>query len=279
MNQLNIHIPEPCHEDFSKMKKDERGRYCLSCAKHVVDFSGKSTEEIIAFFETKKSGEVCGTFYPQQLENKPAAAQRKSLFQLRIFNWILAIVATNGFIACKVNKRTSGPVMIDKDSGGLKAHVDNITSVCPPGYATYGVADVMLGGSIVIRTDTDTVKKDTVIAVKKLPEDSVYMHFPLSGYILSEEDQQQLIRYAEKLKQSPSVIIDISGYADGTGSQLVNKKISRRRAEVVKEFLLKQGVTNPIRIHAHGKKNPIATNKTREGRAKNRRVELVIVNE
>ena len=73
------------------------------------------------------------------------------------------------------------------------------------------------------------------------------------------------------------VIIAV-GYTDNIGTFEYNQKLSERRANAVKEYLVSKGVEKN-RIYTEGKsyKDPIASNKTAEGRAKNRRVEIEMV--
>jgi hypothetical protein len=78
--QVYIQVPEPCHEDWSKMTQMEQGRFCRSCAKEVVDFSVMSDQEIIDFL-SKPRGKTCGNFSNDQLnraikEPTPPAKKR-----------------------------------------------------------------------------------------------------------------------------------------------------------------------------------------------------------
>ena len=68
------------------------------------------------------------------------------------------------------------------------------------------------------------------------------------------------------------------GHTDSIGTDAYNQKLSERRAASVKAYLVSKGI-DPNRIYTEGKgkKNPIASNKTKEGRAQNRRVEIEIV--
>jgi hypothetical protein len=66
MKKIQLSIPEPCHEDWSKMTQEEKGRFCNSCKKTVIDFTGMSDRELIAFFK-KPSGSLCGRFNREQL--------------------------------------------------------------------------------------------------------------------------------------------------------------------------------------------------------------------
>ena len=73
------------------------------------------------------------------------------------------------------------------------------------------------------------------------------------------------------------VVIAI-GHADSIGSDAYNQKLSVRRAESVKAYLVSKGIeANRIYTEGKGEKQPVADNKTREGRAKNRRVEIEVI--
>jgi OOP family OmpA-OmpF porin len=68
------------------------------------------------------------------------------------------------------------------------------------------------------------------------------------------------------------------GHTDSIGSDAYNQKLSVRRAESVKAYLVSKGV-EPNRIYTEGKgeKQPVASNKTKDGRQKNRRVEIEVI--
>jgi OOP family OmpA-OmpF porin len=73
------------------------------------------------------------------------------------------------------------------------------------------------------------------------------------------------------------VVIAI-GHADEIGTDEYNQKLSVRRAESVKAYLVSKGIeANRVYTEGKGKKQPIASNKTKEGRAKNRRVEIEVI--
>ncbi len=62
-----LSIPQPCHERWDEMTPTEKGRFCASCQKQVIDFSGLSDREVIQLIE-QSSGKVCGRLHPQQLD-------------------------------------------------------------------------------------------------------------------------------------------------------------------------------------------------------------------
>ncbi|MFL5741250.1 MAG: T9SS type A sorting domain-containing protein [Flavisolibacter sp.] len=67
MKKLRLSIPEPCHEDWEKMSQEEKGKYCASCKKTVIDFSQMSDRQLAEFFKKPVTG-VCGHFYHDQLD-------------------------------------------------------------------------------------------------------------------------------------------------------------------------------------------------------------------
>jgi len=67
---MKISINEPCHENWDKMTPNDKGAFCLSCQKNVVDFSCKTIKEIKDFFRKKRDTEsVCGRFEVDQLHD------------------------------------------------------------------------------------------------------------------------------------------------------------------------------------------------------------------
>jgi OOP family OmpA-OmpF porin len=79
------------------------------------------------------------------------------------------------------------------------------------------------------------------------------------------------------LKAYPLVAIRLEGHTDNTGDAAANKKLSLDRAIVVKEIMIKDGIADArVGTDGYGQEKPIASNETEEGRAKNRRTELVV---
>ena len=68
------------------------------------------------------------------------------------------------------------------------------------------------------------------------------------------------------------------GHADSIGSDAYNQRLSVRRAESVKAYLVSKGIeANRVYTEGKGEKQPVASNKTAEGRAKNRRTEIEVI--
>lgn len=58
----NLHIPNPCSENWEIMFAREKGRFCSLCSKCVIDFTEKKSEEIEFIFKEKKGEGICGRF-------------------------------------------------------------------------------------------------------------------------------------------------------------------------------------------------------------------------
>src|SRR5258705_969459 len=66
--QLQLSIPTPCHENWDNMTPSEKGKFCDSCQKQVVDFSKMSDRQVAEFFKKPSTGSVCGRFMSDQLD-------------------------------------------------------------------------------------------------------------------------------------------------------------------------------------------------------------------
>jgi outer membrane protein OmpA-like peptidoglycan-associated protein len=110
-----------------------------------------------------------------------------------------------------------------------------------------------------------------------LSDDSV--KFPVASAKLSPEADQRLAEFAEKLKtDNRNVYLEIQGHTDGRGPDSLNQRLGEERAEAVRMFMNKHGVPlNRMSTISYGKQDPAADNKTRAGRAQNRRVVLVVM--
>ena len=102
--------------------------------------------------------------------------------------------------------------------------------------------------------------------------------FDFDKSVIKPEGRSKLDDLAGKAKGVNLEVVIAIGHADSIGSDAYNQKLSVRRAEAVKAYLQSKGV-DAKRVYTEGKgeKQPVADNKTAEGRAKNRRVEIEVV--
>jgi peptidoglycan-binding protein ArfA len=101
--------------------------------------------------------------------------------------------------------------------------------------------------------------------------------FGNDGFSLTPADEQILTQVADKLKACPTAHATINGYTDNSGTEAINIPLSSQRAGTVADFLVARGVSRgQLVVKGLGSVNPIAGNDTPDGRAKNRRVEIVV---
>jgi len=110
-----------------------------------------------------------------------------------------------------------------------------------------------------------------------LSDDSV--KFPVDSSKLSPEAQERLTAFADKLKNdNRNVYLEIQGHTDARGPDAINTQLGEKRAEAVRLFMNQHGVPlNRMATISYGKQDPVANNKTRAGRAQNRRVVLIVM--
>jgi len=111
------------------------------------------------------------------------------------------------------------------------------------------------------------------------------MVITLNGAVLFVTNQATLLPIArdrlqqvvDALAETPQGNIVVEGYTDSTGAQALNEELSQRRAEAVRSFLVEHGIeAKRVRARGYGPARPVADNKSPEGRANNRRVEIVV---
>jgi len=102
--------------------------------------------------------------------------------------------------------------------------------------------------------------------------------FDFDKAVIKPEGKSKLDDIANKVRGINLEVVIAIGHADSIGSDAYNQRLSVRRAESVKAYMVSKGI-EPNRVYTEGKgeKQPVASNKTREGRAKNRRVEIEVI--
>jgi len=129
-------------------------------------------------------------------------------------------------------------------------------------------------------------KEATPTPTASAPKTPVVMNFDEAALFefdkadLKPAGKEQLSAYREKAKAdlSSAEKVRVVGYTDNTGTADHNSMLSKQRAEVVRDYLVSVGV-DPKKLEAIGAAdaNPIADNGTKEGQAKNRRVEIEVI--
>jgi outer membrane protein OmpA-like peptidoglycan-associated protein len=107
-------------------------------------------------------------------------------------------------------------------------------------------------------------------------QDTATVNFKFDSFALTPEALESLDQLAGQIKDRQNFILEIQGFADATGTDSYNNQLTQKRADAVRRYLAEQHSIPLHRMHilGFGEVRAVADNKTREGRAQNRRVEI-----
>ncbi len=107
-----------------------------------------------------------------------------------------------------------------------------------------------------------------------------HLYFDSNKWAIKEEALPTLNKLYASFIKSKTLVVEIAGHTDNSGNDSDNLRLSQRRAEAIKAYLVKKGI-NESRIFAkgYGEVNPHSSNETPEGRATNRRTEVKVIEE
>ena len=101
--------------------------------------------------------------------------------------------------------------------------------------------------------------------------------FALNSSTLKPESVSKLDELVKMLTAYPQANVNIVGYTDSSGAAEYNQALSEKRAQAVANVLAEHGINpNRMAVSGEGENNPVASNKTSEGRAQNRRVDIIV---
>ncbi|QSW90792.1 hypothetical protein J0383_08275 [Flavobacterium endoglycinae] len=193
-----ISIPEPCHENWDNMTPTENGRFCMSCAKTVIDFSVMLPEEIKRYFAEHQNERICGRFKKSQLDGIRIQIPNRILYSQtnyhNVFLLSLFIVMGTTLFSCQ-------------DKEGNKKKIDKIEVVEDNKSEQIDIEKTVSENKDSIPVNTSQ-KVSSIKFAKPLPTNC--------GEIIYEEDQSSLKINDQKTIAQDSIVegdIYISGAA------------------------------------------------------------------
>lgn len=113
--KLQLKIAEPCHENWEGMTPVEKGKFCGSCQKEVVDFTAMSDQQLVAFFKKPSTGSLCGRFNNEQLDRNIEIPRKripwlKYFFHIAIPAFLLSIKANGQKTRPQIMGKIAAPV-------------------------------------------------------------------------------------------------------------------------------------------------------------------------
>ena len=161
-SKFKISIPKPCHENWNKMTPKEKGRFCSSCSKTVVDFTKKSTKEIQDYLVENKKQRVCGHFYKKQLDTIvieiPQVTFQQQLSFQKLFILALFFVMGTTLFSCQYSdgkKQKIENVVIIDTLKKIDKKIDSLTIFNPKDSTSVWVSHCP--------KEEKTLKKDNLI--------------------------------------------------------------------------------------------------------------------
>jgi len=112
------------------------------------------------------------------------------------------------------------------------------------------------------------------------PQETASVNFRVGSSVLNPDAKTKLDEIATKALNAKGYVLEVTGFADSTGGTEMNRRLSQRRADAVIRYLVENHQIPLRRIvtpYGFGETNPVADNKTREGRTQNRRVEVKVL--
>jgi outer membrane protein OmpA-like peptidoglycan-associated protein len=168
----------------------------------------------------------------------------------------------------------TNPLMADSDNDGLSDGQEAKRYATDPNRA-----DSDGGGrsdNEELARGSDPLMADDDIQAEVTEPTFHTVFFPSGGTVLSIDAQGVLALSAQLLQKRPKIHLELRGFSDNIGVASSNLRLSRQRAEVVRDYLVSQGIESwRLVVKAWGEDAPLAPNDTAAGRRMNRRVELV----
>ena len=223
------------------------------------------------FFDGKKLVTVEGTVYQTTYHQKESSKQVSEL-QIRR-NFITAIKNMGGAVLAEAaydefeDTRASTVLVTGKVKKGNR---EIWVEVWPGGGAyTLTVVEKQEMKQEILATDMlDALNKDGYVALD--------IHFATGKSTIMDESRPIIGQIVELLKANPDLKLSIEGHTDNVGDAKKNKTLSEQRAKSVMDAIVQAGIVRArLTAAGYGQEKPVADNRTEEGRAKNRRVELV----
>ncbi|MEO5695085.1 MAG: OmpA family protein, partial [Usitatibacter sp.] len=130
---------------------------------------------------------------------------------------------------------------------------------------------------------TEVAQMQQVVAANKLLDElnkngfiALYINFDTGKWDLKDDGKATVAEIVKMLKTAPTLKIGIEGHTDNVGQAAANKTLSEKRAQSVMNAIVAGGIdAKRLSSAGFGQEKPVADNRGEEGRAKNRRVELV----
>ena len=280
-NYYSISIPKPCHEDWNQMSQKQKGRFCNSCSKTVIDFTKMETDEIQDFISENKNNHICGHFKQTQLDSINIHIPSRVLEQQQSFHklFLLVLLITMGATLFNCTNKKGNQQKIDSIEvvdtisnqvvdilGGIKKieKLDStIKRICKTPSKKLLVEEMEVEGKIdlVMLGEVIPVKKEENIPIEIDSLDNYEMVEPVGLLVYEEDDSledEELIVGMIQVETSPEFENTPSNLSNKEKKDYFSKQISNIVTEnfntsVCLELKGKQRIQTQFKIDKKGK--------------------------
>jgi outer membrane protein OmpA-like peptidoglycan-associated protein len=169
---------------------------------------------------------------------------------------------------------------VRQNEGRIAAHDGQIKEVDQRAVAAGQSAQDARAAADAVKSRTEEMDRAARRLVYEVVLSEDQGNFKFGQTMLPDEAKTELDKLVQHLQAEPkSVFIDIEGHTDGVGPKQLNERLGLERAEAVKRYLYEQHQVplHKMNVISYGEDKPVAPNKTREGRAQNRRVVVKVL--
>jgi len=239
-------------------------------------YVGEATDrefDTFGFFDGKKNVNVEGKFWKRDYSLKEDAKQASELQIIR--NYAGAV------------RKMGGKVLVEGQCGDCDAITCSAGVMI--GQVTKGNSNLWVqvipcnGGSVysLVVVEKEAMKQDVTASdlldsLNSQGSVAVYINFDIDKATVKSDSRPVIEQILKLLQDNSDLQVRIDGHTDNTGTPARNKTLSTQRAQSVLDILVKEGIgAKRLSAKGWGQEKPLADNGTEEGRAKNRRVEIV----
>ncbi|WP_338812534.1 hypothetical protein V9L05_14180 [Bernardetia sp. Wsw4-3y2] len=174
---MKIQIPKPCHEDLNTMSPAERGLFCGSCQKVVIDFSSMTDAEIVDYFKKIGSQKTCGLFSTTQVNRTLQPQKEKTETpRRRFFFKELAAASVAFFITSTTAKSQNDTTQVEYNQ---KIETDSLESIAPP---------FAINGKVV---NGNEVLSEAIISIKGTEHKTTSLENGIFSFLIPQDTLQQ----------------------------------------------------------------------------------------
>jgi hypothetical protein len=188
MKKIHLSIPRPCHENWDAMMPSDKGRFCASCQKTVIDFTNMSDRQLAAFFK-KPPSSVCGRVYDDQL-NRGIEIPRKRIPWIKYFFQITWPAFVFLLKSCGMKENTTGKMRVESKTSDVEEFSVATLGIMIPEITAVDTSaqvlkeDFVTKGQITGDVEIDQKTNSVAMPVDSIVEETEIVYKPMDTVVI-----------------------------------------------------------------------------------------------